>query len=543
MALFRGTATRLRHVGAHFLRAAGDALSAARHPLRTVSRFRERTAVCPREHRRECARATALTNLARMRVVIYALFILFVYFLVVDFQMAADERHSDFRYFLYVDIFLLVLLVVHLPLSFVHRFPERRPRKDHGPRAQGGRERNRAGPGTRTAAARNRSEVTRLHMVLPQVFGGLILVWSVLVAVSEYELTGGIATYVIALLATSVLLLCRPYVTALNYGVSIATFHLADRYLGRGPDALLQEHPFLVGLLIVSFTVSRIVYRQYLSEFLARERLRDAQVKLIRQEKLASIGHLSAGIAHEINNPLGYLKSNVASLAERLKILKQDDDDGPVPTSGAASPSRSRMFEEIEEMTGDMRVAVERIQKVVRNLLDFARPHSLQEYEYYDIHEGIETTLEIARNRYKYSARIERDFGRVPRIQCRGSEINQVLLNILVNAASAVESVYSGTGRMGTITIRTRSDGNSVTCDISNNGPSIPESQREEIFEPFFTTRQSGGGREGTGREGTGLGLSIARHIVIERHHGDLRLVESGEWTTFRVELPVRQVE
>lgn len=485
---------------------------------RLPARLRKTTAVCPPEYRRECRAAVGRSNLSRMRLVIYALFILFLYFLYVNVQMADQLPRGDVLYFLYVDIFLFVVLVVHLALSFVG-YRRRDDRTEHNRT-----ERDLGHPG-------DPRDLPDIQVLLPQVFGGFIMLWSVLIAVSEYELTGGVATYIIAVLASSVLLLTRAHVTILLYLVSIGAFLITKRYLDRGPESLLGEYPFLVGLLIVGFTVSRIVYRQYLSEFVARRRLREAQFKLIRQEKLASIGHLSAGIAHEINNPLGYLKSNVSSLIEGLKILKQDDD-ADAPVRRPQGPA----LEEIDEMTQDIRVAVDRIATVVRNLLNFARTHSLEEYESYDIHQGIESTLEIAKNSYKYSARLVRDYGTVPLIQCHGGEINQVLLNILVNAAAAVDSAYRGTGRFGTITIRTRSDGDTVTCDISNDGPAIPPSRQEKIFEPFFTTSQTGGSRQGTG-----LGLSVARHIVTERHHGEIGLLESEARTTFRVELPVRQ--
>ena len=459
-----------------------------------------------------------------MRIVIYALFLLALYLLFVDVRMAQGERPEDFRYFLYVDIFLIAVLALHLAGSLIQR-----P----------------AGP----------QELKGFHLILPGSFGVTILIWSVLISAAEFELTGNVTSYVITVFAIAVLLLSRAIPLLLMYGASAAALSLANQYLGRGPEDPFREMPFLVGLLVVSFTVSRIVRHQYLTEFVARERLsaattelseanaelretnrrlQDAQLQLIRQEKLASIGYLSAGIAHEINNPLGYLKSNFTTLLDRLKRLELglDRGDGEAgdqaeadaeQTRSARSPQRDRILEEINGMTADIEEAIERIRRVVQSLVDFATPQAGEEPELVDIHEGIEQSLEIARNSYKYAAEIERDFAAVPPVECRRSEINQVFLSIIVNAAEAVASAHKNTGRRGTIRIRTRRDQEAVICDISNDGPAIPESDRERIFEPFYTTKQS--------QRGAGLGLSLAREIVVDRHHGRLDLLESGDET------------
>ena len=494
---------------------------------------------CPEGLRDPCRRAAGYTNLTRMRIVIYALFLLALYLLFVDVRMAQGERPGDFRYFLYVDIFLIAVLALHLAGSLIQR-----P----------------AGP----------QKLKGFHLILPQSFGVTILIWSVLISAAEFELTGNVTSYVITVFAIAVLLLSRAIPLLLMYGTSAAALSLANQYLGRGPEDPFREMPFLVGLLVVSFTVSRIVRHQYLTEFVARERLsaattelseanaelretnrrlQDAQLQLIRQEKLASIGYLSAGIAHEINNPLGYLKSNFTTLLDRLTRLELglDRGDGEAgdqaeaeadadadAKASARSPQRDRILEEINGMTADIEEAIERIRTVVQSLVDFATPQAGEEPELVDIHEGIEQSLEIARNSYKYAAEIERDFAAVPPAECRRSEINQVFLSIIVNAAEAVASAHKNTGRRGTIRIRTRRDQEAVICDISNDGPAIPESDRERIFEPFYTTKQS--------QRGTGLGLSLAREIVVDRHHGRLDLLESGDETTFRLRLPIRGV-
>ncbi|NBC29062.1 MAG: hypothetical protein GVY29_03615 [Spirochaetes bacterium] len=450
---------------------------------------------------------------------IYALALLALYFLFVDLRMAQGERPGDFRYFLYVDLFLIAILSLHLLGSLIQR-----P----------------AGP----------NELKRLHFILPQSFGVTIVIWSVLISAAEFELTGNVTTYVITVFAIAVLLLSRTLPLMVMYGASAAALSLSDQYVGRGPVNPFEEMPFLVGLLLVGFTVSRIVRHQYLTEFVARERLdaaktelsnanaelreanrrlQDAQLQLIRQEKLASIGYLSAGIAHEINNPLGYLKSNFTTLLDRLERLELRLDRAE---SNNRSTQRERILDEVREMMADIDEAIERIATVVKSLVDFAKPQGTEEPGLCDVHEGIEKSLEIARNSYKYAAEIERDFGDLPPVECHRSELNQVFLSIIVNAAEAVASAHKSTGRRGTIRIRTRRDTETVICDIANDGPAIPESDRERIFEPFYTTKQS--------QRGAGLGLSLAREIVVDRHRGELELLESGEETTFRLRLPIR---
>jgi signal transduction histidine kinase len=442
-----------------------------------------------------------------MRVVAYVLYALAAYFLFVDYQIAQGIRPGDYRYFLYVDIALIAILSGHLLLSVMSR------------RARG----------SATAGARS-----RMQRVLPISFGCWILLWSILVAAAEHQVTGDVTTFVIAVMAVSVLLLAQAPTMALMLAGGGFALNFVEDLTGRGPERLLQEHPFVIGLMVIAFTISRIIYHQYVGELVARERLtgaqsdlskanaelrdayrrlQDAQLQLIRQEKLASIGYLSAGIAHEINNPLGYLKSNVQTLVDRLERIDLQSL-------------------EINELVQDINEAISRITRVVHGLTEFARPHAADQLESFDLHEGIEGALEIARNSYKYVAEVERDYGTLPKIVCRRSEINQVLLSILVNAAEAVASAYDHTEARGSIRITTRARRDTVICDITNDGPAIPGSDRELIFEPFYTTKQS--------QRGAGLGLSLAREIVVDRHGGDLMLVESDEETTFRLELPVR---
>lgn len=465
---------------------------------------------CPETYREECENVTAFTNLSRMRVVIYALFILVVYFFIIDITSLYGQNRNDFLYFLYVDIFLFIIISVHLILSFIRK-PQRQ------------------------------EEIRPVHRILPISFTFLVLVWSVLISVFEHNTTGGIFTYVITMLAAATLLLTRTGVIITMFLTSLGVFFITFQFYGDTSKSLFQHYPFLFGLLIIGIVISHIIHQSYLKQYVARKRLFDTkeqlsqinqelivtnkqlqetQVQLIREEKMASIGQLTAGIAHEINNPLGYIKSNVSSLSRELEQLEQCEEKG-------------NSLYDIKDMTTDIQEGIDRITNVVKNLLEFSRSQPADEIEHYDIHKGIETALQIARNSYKYIVKIVKDFEEIPLLEARGNEINQVLLNLITNSVAAIASAYNGTEKLGTIIIRTRKDGTTVTCDISNNGPPIPDSEREKIFEPFYTTKKKG--------EGTGLGLSISRHIVADRHNGDLFLLESGETTTFRLRLPFRQ--
>jgi len=149
-----------------------------------------------------------------------------------------------------------------------------------------------------------------------------------------------------------------------------------------------------------------------------------------------------------------------------------------------------------------------------------------------DLNQAIRSTLVVARNEYKYVARIDAEYGDLPPVPCHPGEINQAVLNLIVNAAHAIGDAVAGTEELGVITLRTRCDGDSVEISIGDSGIGIPESIRDKIFDPFFTTKTVG--------VGTGQGLAIARSIVVNKHGGSLRFEsESGKGTTFYIRLPL----
>ena len=292
------------------------------------------------------------------------------------------------------------------------------------------------------------------------------------------------------------------------------------------------------------------VHRQYVDLVNSLRDVRRTQPKLIQQEKLASIGQLAAGIAHELNNPIGFISSNFTTLKSYVGIIKRyilfceklaaaahksgNDDLQRHVRALLAFRKRQKVqyiYKDIEDLVSESLDGTQRITEIVKSLRNFSRIDTGTEIELYDINEAIESTLTVAKNEIKYVADVVKELGEVPGIECVGGEINQVLLNIIVNAAQSIKS--QNRSSRGTIRVRTWSDGEHVACEISDDGPGIRQEIIHRIFDPFFTTKEAG--------KGIGLGLSISYDIVIHKHKGDLS-VESrpGEITMFTVKLPIK---
>lgn len=271
----------------------------------------------------------------------------------------------------------------------------------------------------------------------------------------------------------------------------------------------------------------------------ALEELEHAQMQIFQQEKLASIGQLAAGVAHEINNPMGFINSNLGTLTkyidrltEYIAAAEQAMSAGSDNQEGRQQLQELRRRLKIDHVLDDARQLISesqdgagRVRRIVQDLKSFSRVDQT-ECAYINMNEALDTTINIAWNEIKYVAGLEREFGEVPEIRCHPQQINQVFLNLLVNSAHAMEE-----GRQGLITVRSWSDGDSMFVSVADNGRGIPEENLTKIFEPFFTTKEVG--------KGTGLGLSISYDII--RKHGGEITVESrvGVGTTFTVRLPV----
>ncbi|AHZ71793.1 MULTISPECIES: ATP-binding protein [Pseudomonas] len=278
------------------------------------------------------------------------------------------------------------------------------------------------------------------------------------------------------------------------------------------------------------------------SEALQREidERKQLESQLVQSEKLASLGQLAAGVAHEINNPIGFISSNLGSLDGYFKQLQDMLDAYREAEEAIASNEvierlgqlRERielefLREDIPLLIKESKEGINRVGQIVKDLKDFSRVDSNQEWQWTNLQQGIESTLNIVANELKYKADVLKEYQPLPDIECLPSQINQVIMNLIVNASQAMGP------QRGTITLRTGFEGERVWIEVADTGSGIAPDSLQKIFDPFFTTKPVG--------QGTGLGLSLSYGIV-KKHRGDISVrSEVGVGSTFRVELPVHQ--
>ncbi len=269
-------------------------------------------------------------------------------------------------------------------------------------------------------------------------------------------------------------------------------------------------------------------------EFVNAE-LKAAQSQMLQREKMASIGQLAAGVAHEINNPIGFVSSNLRSLdkylkklTDYLKILERKIKEQAPDAWQEVMPERKKMkvdflLEDCDDLIAESLDGSERVRKIVQNLKTFSRVDQA-EAQSADLNECLESTIDIVWNEIKYKSTLEKNLAELPDLYCSPQELSQVFTNILINAAQAIE-------KDGLIRICSWLGGDSIFISIQDNGSGIAEENLEKIFEPFFTTKQVG--------DGTGLGMSISYEIV--KKHGGKIVIDSelGKGTTFTIELPL----
>jgi len=275
--------------------------------------------------------------------------------------------------------------------------------------------------------------------------------------------------------------------------------------------------------------------------FVANERLRVTQAQLVQKEKMAGIGQLAAGVAHEINNPLGFILSNFETLEEYISFihtLMKKYDALEITDESINKFKKEYDYEfivnDIYEIIEDTSSGLNRVKEIIKSLRSFSRIDAFKEFVKYNVNEGIEETLIIAKNEYKYVATIEKNFGEVPDIEAYAGEINQVILNVLINAVHAIKANEKNIEH-GLIEIETMfTDESNVLLSISDNGCGMDKETISRIFDPFFTTKDVG--------VGTGLGLSITYDIITNKHNGRIE-VDSYEnaGTTINIILPLKQ--
>ncbi len=273
------------------------------------------------------------------------------------------------------------------------------------------------------------------------------------------------------------------------------------------------------------------------------------ETQLHQAQRLEAVGTLAAGIAHEINTPMQFVSDNLRFVQQSVEpltgALKLLPEVSAAAQAGAVPPELAQrlasttegvdvefLASEVPSALAEMQEGVQRVTTIVRAMKDFSHPGN-QGRQSADLNKAIATTIAVARNEYKYVADVETDFGDIPAIDCYVADLNQVFLNLLVNAAHAIrDAIGEGTDRRGKIRVSTRLDGDSVEMRFADTGTGIPEAVRARVFEQFFTTKPVG--------KGTGLGLAIAHAVVVEKHKGTLTFeTEMGVGTTFIVRLPL----
>lgn len=281
---------------------------------------------------------------------------------------------------------------------------------------------------------------------------------------------------------------------------------------------------------------------------LEMDRRAKMEIELRQAQKLESVGRLASGIAHEINTPLQYVSDSCTFLQnatqDLMSVIANNREVCEAVSGGMSvadalvSIARTESEVDCDYLLDQIPLAIERslqglerVTTIVKSMKEFAHPdHSGPALA--DLNRAITSTLTVARNEYKYVADVEAELGALPMVSCHVGELNQVVLNIVINAAHAIEVNHTNSDRRGKISVRTSVRDGYAVIEISDDGCGIPKSIIEKVFDPFFTTKEIG--------KGTGQGLAIARSVIVEKHHGKLTVEsEPGQGTTFRIWLPI----
>jgi len=259
----------------------------------------------------------------------------------------------------------------------------------------------------------------------------------------------------------------------------------------------------------------------------AYQKLRDAQLQLIRQEKMASLGQLAAGVAHEINNPLGSLHSNMDMFTRGFEKVKTALDDSDALSHSASEQKLRQTLDMLQQLSTTSQAACQRISEVVKALRNFARLDE-EEFKAVNLHEGIDNSLVLLEPKYRERIRVIKEYGSLPPYRCQAAQINQVFMNLIANACEAIPQ-----GKEGRIHIKTAVENDTICIAIGDNGVGITAENLPRIFDPGFTTKGV--------KVGTGLGLSICYQIV-QDHGGVIQAnSEAGQGSVFTIRLPLQE--
>ena len=266
--------------------------------------------------------------------------------------------------------------------------------------------------------------------------------------------------------------------------------------------------------------------------------LRDAQTQLVQSEKMAAVGMLAAGLAHEINNPIGFVCCNLGSLEqyledafEMLEMYESAEEHMTEEVRARVQHAKRRkdvafLRKDVPVLMQESRDGIARVKMIIRDLKEFSHADTSCEWQWADLHRGLDSTLGVVWNEIKYHAEVKKEYGDLPEVECLPSQLNQVFMNLLVNAAHAIE-------HKGVISIRTGVQREEVFIQIADTGKGIVPENRKRIFDPFFTTKPVG--------KGTGLGLSLSFGIM-KKHNGRIEVQSDvGKGSTFTLWLPVRR--
>ncbi|UCV29647.1 ATP-binding protein [Ferribacterium limneticum] len=290
---------------------------------------------------------------------------------------------------------------------------------------------------------------------------------------------------------------------------------------------LLSHGLVFILVLVAGWLMLEMLRRRWFELGDKIQELQDAQSQLLQSEKMAAIGQLAAGVAHEINNPVGFVSSNLNSLknySEQMIALLERCRSGQASEADFVAADFDYLKEDLADLLRESRDGLGRVTKIVSDLKDFSHVDEAG-WQEADLNAGIEATLNVVWHELKYKAEVVRELGELPLVPCIAAQIDQVVMNLLVNAAHAIES-------RGTIVVRTGHDDAWAWIEVADTGKGMTPAVMQRIFEPFYTTKPVG--------KGTGLGLSLAYDIV-KKHGGRIEVhSEPGQGSTFRVWLPLQ---